>query len=722
MLISFWALLVMIMFCICFMISPRKQIENGVHLMILGCIYLLIVISMIAAIYMVVGIPISLINITISVFALDLFMVGHIIKKKDIQKLKWFKEDIFCLIACIAVIGAISIWRFGIRLQLVYSDIDASRYMQGAMQIVFDKNISGQYFTTLIQAMFVAICQCFLPQINYYKALILSHIFMQLIGMCMFYILTCTVNAKINRRWINLLITILFWGGFPLFNSTYGTFIQSLNGATIVMLLLYYTIRLQKDEINQIQGIIGLIIGGFGLLVCYPFFGLIISLVLLPEAIIWGKNNFSKLTLKIKIILASILLIVAVVGGIFAAQRIGNSIQTFITALQSDGLTYKSPYKDFILFIPVFIFYIGLLKKTEQKFKSVLRMILVTISFIIVWFILYINGYLSTYYYYRMYYILWMISWLMVVDLIRIGLDNNQVLILSAYAAFSICMVVISIVDLNQKLWNIKPELFMQEENGQAICPLYKASYEAVSSKANTTLTQQELQLYEYVIENLSDSKVYMVHSVYTAMQAEWYIGITYNGYENKNGERSLETATLEKILVDLDGNSVDYVLISKSDPICMKYFDRVFSKGNMICENDSGYIIKKDTENWTDLIYDLKELDNGLFMMFSYISNNYDMESVPIVCEAEYENIAFEYGMYTGESATKYVGKITPENFMVSTYIFNNDQVEYMLILKDSKMYQYNKEYFDSQRIVAETDVGMIIQHAGNGWMPSEQ
>ena len=77
---------------------------------------------------------------------------------------------------------------------------------------------------------------------------------------------------------------------------------------------------------------------------------------------------------------------------------------------------------------------------------------------------------------------------------------------------------------------------------------------------------------------------------------------------------------------------------------------------------------------------------------------------------------------MYAGDSAIRYVGKITPEDFIVSTYIFNNDQVEYMLILKDSEMYQYNKDYFDSQRIVAETEVGMIIQHAGNGWMPSEQ
>ena len=43
-------------------------------------------------------------------------------------------------------------------------------------------------------------------------------------------------------------------------------------------------------------------------------------------------------------------------------------------------------------------------------------------------------------------------------------------------------------------------------------------------------------------------------------------------------------------------------------------------------------------------------------------------------------------------------------------------------MILKDSKVYKENKEYFDNQKIVYQTSAGMIIQHIGAGWMPSEQ
>lgn len=716
------ALFLIILFEISFVQNPRKQQENGCRLVVLGCMYLFILISAIAAIYTVVGIAVDLKNICISIAFVDAFLVGRIIKKKKVAELEWFKEDILShLILIIAIIG-ISIWRFGIKLQLVYGDVDASRYMQGAMQILYDKKISGQYFTTLIQAMFIDVCRDFLLPISYYKALILSHIIMQIMGISMFYILLSVINDKRQWRWINLWATIFFWCGFPLYYSIVGTFIQSMNGATIVMVLLYYTIRLQKRTINAVQGIMGLISGGFGLLVCYPFFGLIIVVMIMPEAILWSKKNFFLLTRKAKTFLCCSFLGITGIGSLFAAQRVGNSIQTLIIALQAEGSIYKSPYKDFIFFVPVLIVYIVGQWKKSQECKTILRMNLMAIVFACIWFGLYINGYLSSYYYYRMYYILWMMAWLMVIDVIRIFREFGQDIVIVAYSVFWAVMVTISVVDLNEKLWEVKPELFAEKENGQVICPLYKLNYETAIRESTPIFSEQEFHLYNYVMEDLSEHKVFMIHSNYTAIQAEWFLGITYSGQETANEKCNLDLETMEQVLVYLDYNDVDYVLIYKNDPICMQYFTRVFGKAQIVYENDMGYILKRENQNWTSLIYDLKDKDNGLFMIYSYISNNYNMSSVPIICETELMDQAFEYSVYAGLDAIKYVGTMSPEDFTTYTYIFNIDEVQYMLILKNSQMYQQNKEYFDSQIIVRETDEGMIIQHAGDGWMPSEQ
>ena len=69
-----------------------------------------------------------------------------------------------------------------------------------------------------------------------------------------------------------------------------------------------------------------------------------------------------------------------------------------------------------------------------------------------------------------------------------------------------------------------------------------------------------------------------------------------------------------------------------------------------------------------------------------------------------------------------EYVGKFEPETFLECTYIFNNDGVEYLSVYKDSELYLQNQQYFDSQKILFENDLAMIVTFNGTGWMPSQQ
>ena len=62
------------------------------------------------------------------------------------------------------------------------------------------------------------------------------------------------------------------------------------------------------------------------------------------------------------------------------------------------------------------------------------------------------------------------------------------------------------------------------------------------------------------------------------------------------------------------------------------------------------------------------------------------------------------------------------PETFIESTYVFNNDKVNYLFVYKDSEMYKKNKEYFDSQTVLFDRELAMVVTYAGEGWMPSQQ
>jgi len=77
---------------------------------------------------------------------------------------------------------------------------------------------------------------------------------------------------------------------------------------------------------------------------------------------------------------------------------------------------------------------------------------------------------------------------------------------------------------------------------------------------------------------------------------------------------------------------------------------------------------------------------------------------------------------IYTGVGAHSWINGISAEEFVTYTYRLNNEEVEYLLVWKQSEFYQQNQEYFNRQEIVLETEACMLVHYIGDGWMPSQQ
>ena len=722
MLISALFVLLCVNFELLYIYTPRRQKENAFQLMILGCIFLMIYLGGIATIYVCVGIPVGIGTLSIALVLLDLVCGIGIAKRQCKAKLRWTKEYWIGGMILLIFLILIVFKRFGLELSLTYSDVDAARYLRSATNIYRSHSLTlNQYLTYLELDIFIEIFAPFISTINYYKALIVGHIFIQLKSILMFYIVANQINKKRNLQWINLIVTILYWCGFPLCNSTYGTFIQSMNGATYVMAAIYFTLRLKKRGIEPKRGLVCIMAVLFGLIMCYPFYLLITGIILLPEVATWIVHHWKSFDKRMKIIGIMVSLIMLLFGIVFGFSRFDYSFKKLFSYMAGEGLTYREPYQDFLLFIPVFIVYAALCRKNAKETRSIFRMTTLALIFTVIWFILFLTGMISSYYYYRIYYILWILVWWMSIDTIVLMLSEKKYIEVISYTVLCLCAIFTSIFNTNDYIYKIRAEAYMDKPDDKSLCPIYQFNAKNLKKDKKAILSQDELELFDYVNTKLGSQNVGAINSVYTSMQMQWYLGITNLG-EGYHYAYDLSDYNLYSILAAADYSyNSNYILIEKDDSICMQYYDLLFSKYNILFENEAGYIFEKNSdEYWTGVAAYASDVP-GLVELGAYVLNNLNNENVPIVCESEKWDEALYYSMYAGVDATVYANTDS-QDFIATTYIYNNDDINYLMILKDSKVYKENKKYFHNQKIVYQTSAGMIIQHIGAGWMPSEQ
>ena len=702
------------------MIQNNKR--SGCSLISLGCVWGVIGIGVLAALFSLIHIPVNL--WTMLGGCTLLVIAGALIKRKNrisIRSFIWNWKEIISYIIVIAFVAGLSIYHFGWTLQLNYIDIDSSRYLREAMQFIRTESVSGEYLSTLIVSLFIRFVAFFLPAAKWYKGMILAHIFMQILSGCMFLTLAYKLNNSKSCWTINTICTILFISGFQLYVLTYCTFFHWQDGAIMIMFMMFYLLELQQAESFSMWSVIGFLAGAFGLCVDYPFFWIISIPMVLPEILVWGKNHYSELGTKNKCTIFISAIMICSVGVIFALQR-SDSVDALFKNLQSDGVIYKEPFMDFVFFIPLLIIYYILLNKENNRGekKTVLRMSVMLILFMVVWATLHFKNQISSYYFYRNYYVLWLIAWLMVVHVMKLLIKEKQQLFIAAYGGIYLLLVIVTVTNANLKLWDKDNSLFLQKPTNSGICSIFAFNANTLANPAEPAVSPETLALYDYVIENLNDQNVPMFSSYYTYMLSSWYMAIT-NVYQ-ENTTCDLQKLTVYDVLKQMDEIDANYCLVQKSDSSWMKYYDDVLAKADVVFETEDGYILTKNTESWMELLNEFSNTSDQQLELFQYMRANFAPQHIRVLYEKKYkgQNEA-AYTAYTGEGATDYIGKITEKNLMKKLAILDEDQVDCLVIFKDSKMYQDNKEYFDSQYIAYENEAGMLLGAADGTWAIEE-
>lgn len=727
--------MVSILFIICSLlfigslsVIVSSKTENIVEAVIVATAYLFCIVGIIGAIYEVTHLPVYLPSICVGVGIVDIFFIAFIVIRRKQGHTVYQKEknDYRYLLSACVLIGFVlfmCLYHFGINLKLTYGDVDAVRYFTSAMDIVKTKTVSGEFVTPLWISIFIQLIQPIQPEVFLYRGMVLGNICMQMLIGVFFFILVNKVNQ--HRNVINTIITILFWCGYQLYILSYGTFLHWQDGILLIMFVMYHIIVIWEKKDNLKYGIIGCGLGTIVLALCYPFLGIILIALVIPEMVVWisKKENRQLIPKWERIIFAIVVMIAVIIAIVFMKQRIPN-MQTLFINFATEGLAYKEPYMDFIFFIPmVGIHLVFMIQKRHEKNipRTIFRMNISALVFMVCWIAFYEMGYLSNYYLYRNYYVVWMLAWLVVAQTIGILFEKQQVLLVGTYAAIYGLCIAISVIGIDEKIYKYNSDLYLDNPSNRTITPLYSFNFDNWIKGGRSIISPDVYNIYQYRIEKLRDEWVPMISSQWTAMESQWYKGVCHLAEESSFW--NIEESSFMEMLDWLETSQINYVLIDKTDPTLQSYISAMNEYWNIEVETDEMVIYQKPIGGWKKIMGCFSKASEESVEFENYIRQIFGYNNVFLLCEGTYNGKGdiHEYRAYAGEGTLRYVGQFEPETFIESTYILNNDNAYYLAVYKDSELYLQNEDYFNSQIKFYDNDLAIIVVPSGEGWMPGQ-
>lgn len=705
---TFLCTLALIVYYIGMIKTPRKTRANGYETVVVGTVALISYMGLVAVVYKMVHIPISLCTISVAVLLLGVVLIGRAFFKKQFGKCVWPLWDGISLVMVLAVVSLAAIKCFGLSLNINYTSIDAARYFGRAIEILKTGTVASEFLTDLVNAMFLSFFEPFAQSVNYYKGFIVADIFVHLLSVAMFYILLSKVNSG-RGRYCNPILTLLYFAGFQLYSLNGMGFMHWVDGMLMIIFLIYAVIILETEQISKETGILYLILALNGIVGFYPFFLIMVIPMMLPDALVLLKNIWSSFSKKRIVILGVLLL--AALGGTTAivGERVGYSVEWLLRSLKANGVIYEQSYMDYVCFIPVIICFFGLLYRCREENRAIARMAVMAVLFIVVWYVAYSHNGISTYYYYRMYYPLWLLVWLVTAQTIHLMIQEKKLLEILAYAAFMVAVFFISIGNADK----IAEDEELAEHT--RLLSLYTDNWVSFFEEQELAVSRAELDAYAYIYDNLvEEQEVPLITSVYQSVSAEWYRGIT-----KQSVMANIYNTNVYSIYNILTYLQTDNIIILKNDAVYSEYYQEIFSRYEVMRENDAAVIYHVPAEGWVSVVNQATDITPEEHKFFLNVRSI--QPKVPLIYDANGFTQAKYYRIYTDGKIDYAICEVAPEEFVEQTHMLDYSGDEYLAVLKSSEIFKQNQEYFYSQNILYEDEVGILLQRYGASWMPEE-
>lgn len=475
--------------------KTSKKINSIVDVMF-SYVTVLNVAALAAFLINIAGISISLVSMGMIFTFIGMILAAVMILKRKVQSHILRKVDICAVCILVLAVCLLMLHVFTPYIHAnYYNNVDPYHHFLYAQSIVRSGDLTGMFYNSLYNGMFLELFSWALPQAWVYKAFILSDIYHIILELIFFYaVIMLFTEKRKTGKYTALIWSLFYWASFLLFSFLWGFVYWSM--AAMLAQYIFLLVKLRKDSVitqKIIWGYIG--IGMFSLTMCYiqfaPVMVCAVAVIALYDLYKDGKISLKWKYVKFFIGIAAVLIVLAFAGYKYVFHDTGVK---FLFALQMGE--QQNIGLEVLLMLPwVMLILLRDVRKTKRMTDMQIAY-MVSMAVQLLFTILSICHVVSTYYLQKSYFILFFLSITIIIE----GKDNLSKGIVQSVNILYVGLLgffMLSYAGNESKTLSLQQSTLVQNMN---ILSTYNFSEGELSDNS-------KIYLMQYAIEELQDEK-----------------------------------------------------------------------------------------------------------------------------------------------------------------------------------------------------------------------
>lgn len=429
-----------------FRIQKSEQKLPGILFLGITILSYMLVNTVLAGIYGLIGVPICVYTISLPVMILGGILLAY--SKNHTQEYVFSKND--KIVLCFLIVLTLCFWvgYFRCKLPIRFVSVDASVHCRWAKQIALQHTLnSNLFFGYVNDGLFMEALLTITGVNGFYH----SFAFMRIVDFFMvgllFYSLIRDLCVTRYQKIAGIVVTAFYIFGYPLYALMFG-FVYFGDAVTVICLILLLMKMYETTELKHLWILILLNLGLFGIFTTYTMFVPSVFLGVFIDVLVIQKKLGNKIISKESVVeLFKVFIFPCVLG--MAHAYVNLKEVSSGGGIGNDGGKYFDLYSNFVLLAPFVLS--SLIKRCKRhQFDGMFWMFVTTIAFTGLflagsWF-----GIVSTYYLSKMYNIIWLLCFVMMMEeIVELSRYNKE--FMNAFAAVVFVLSVFVIVDADQK-------------------------------------------------------------------------------------------------------------------------------------------------------------------------------------------------------------------------------------------------------------------------------
>lgn len=564
-------------------LTPKKEKKiNFIVDVMFSYVTVLNIAALVALLINIVGISISLVSMGAIFAFIGIVAMGVMILKRKIQTHILRKVDVCVVCVLVLAVGLLMLHVFTPYIHAnYYNNVDPYHHFLYAQSIVRSGNLTGMFYNSLYNGMFLELFSWALPQAWGYKAFILSDIYHIMLELIFFYAVILLVSEKKKiRKYTTLLWSLFYWGSFLLFSFLWGFVYWSM--AAMLAQYVFMLVKLRGNSGNKqkiIWGYVG--IGLFSLMMCYiqfaPMMVCAVAAIILYDLYKNGRISFKWKYVKFFIGITVALMIVAFAGYKYVFHDTGVSLLYALQLGEQQNIGLE------VLLMLPWVMLIILNDVREKNRMTDMQIAYVTgMAVQLLFTVLSICHVISTYYLQKCYIILFALSIIIIIE----GKDNLSKGIVRSVNILYIGLLgffVLSYAGSESKTLSLQQSTLVQNMD---ILSEYNFSEGELSDNS-------KIYLMQYAIEELQDEKgtITLIVSGGRARGNGLWLDATYNNATVIYLEDV--SCTEEQMDELLKKSGATHFMVFFDDLLYIYDLHDYFDSFEWIYRNDAGFIGK---------------------------------------------------------------------------------------------------------------------------------